>query len=62
MGKLEIVWRNPKAKPRMFRCHPVVQDARQSLYIVEELVWHGSESYWARRSCIEVLRRTVAVA
>jgi hypothetical protein len=55
MTRLEIVWRNPKARPRKRRWHELASDVRRRLYSVEELVTQGEQLRWAQAVALEVL-------
>ena len=55
MTRLEIVWRNPKARPRRRRWHELAGDVRRRLYSVEELVTQGEHQRWAQSVALEVV-------
>jgi hypothetical protein len=55
MTRLEIVWRNPKPRPRKRRWHELAADVRRRLYSVEELVTQGEHLRWAQAVALEVV-------
>jgi len=62
MGRLRVIWRNPRPSPRKHRWHELAPNLGRRLFVVEELVPLGQEKRWARTIALELIpcRRRVA--
>jgi len=50
---LEIVWRNPKPRQRQRRWERIKQDSGATRYLVQELVFTSTGSFWTTTSSLE---------
>jgi hypothetical protein len=62
MGRLKVIWRNPKPSTRKRRWHELATNVGRRLFVVEELIPQGQENRWARTIALELItcKRNVA--